>query len=133
MSVPTPPDRFPVFIRAGSILPLASDALYAAEAAVRELFVFCGSDGAFILYDDTGDGTAEGSRIFLRYEEASGELTLEAGGTPVPLTVRFISPDGSVRQTAVNYAGNEIRILRDAYPPAAEFSCSILSEVTDYE
>ncbi len=133
VSVPTPPDRFPVFIRAGSILPLASDALYAAEAAVRELFVFCGSDGAFILYDDTGDGTAEGSRIFLRYEEASGELTLEAGGTPVPLTVRFISPDGSVRQTAVNYAGNEIRILRDAYPPAAEFSCSILSEVTDYE
>ena len=132
MSVPTPPDRFPVFVRAGSLLPLSSDALCAADAAARELCVFCGADGAFTLYDDAGDGPAEGNRTSLRYTEDTGELTLEAGGTPVPLTVRFIAPDRSVRQTFVNYDGNKIGIRRDACSPAAGFS-SIIPEVTDRE
>ena len=132
VSVPTPPDRFPLFVRAGSLLPLSSGALCAADAAVRELCVFCGADGAFTLYDDAGDGPADGSRISLRYTEDTGELTLEAGGTPVPLTVRFIAPDRSVRQTFVNYDGNKIGIRRDACSPAAGFS-RIIPEVTDHE
>ena len=132
MSVPTPPDRFPVFVRAGSLLPLSSDALCAADAAARELCVFCGADGAFTLYDDAGDGPAEGNRTSLRYTEDTGELILEAGGTPVPLTARFITPDGSVRQASVNYDGKEIRIRRDVWSPVAGFS-SIIPEETDHE
>jgi len=132
VSVPTPLDRFPLFVRAGSLLPLSSGALCAADAAVRELCVFCGADGAFTLYDDAGDGPADGSRISLRYTEDTGELTLEAGGTPVPLTVRFIAPDRSVRQAFVNYDGNKIRIRRDTCSPAEGFG-SIIPEVTDHE
>ena len=122
LSVSTPPDRFPVFVRAGSILPLASQARCAADAAVRELCVFCGADGAFTLYDDAGDGPADGYRIPLRYTESAGELVLGPGEASLPLTVRFICPDGSRRQAAVRYEGKEIRILRDDLPPAAGFS-----------
>ncbi len=133
LSVPTPADRFPVFIRAGSILPLASGAKCAAEASVRELCVFCGADGTFTLYDDKGDGPAEGWRIPLRYSEAEGELTLGPGGSALPLTVRFISPDGSLRQTVAAYGGKEIRIRRNTLPagkkPAGE---SIFLEEISY-
>ena len=122
LSVPTPADRFPVFIRAGSLLPLAAGAHCAAEAFVRELCVFCGADGSFTLYDDAGDGPAEGMRILLRYQEAEGELTLGPGEASFPLTVRFIFPDGSVRQTAVSYEGREIRIRRDELPVAEWFT-----------
>jgi alpha-D-xyloside xylohydrolase len=121
-----------LFVRAGSLLPLSSGALCAADAAVRELCVFCGADGAFTLYDDAGDGPADGSRISLRYTEDTGELTLEAGGTPVSLTVRFIAPDRSVRQAFVNYDGNKIRIRRGTCSPAAGFG-SIIPEVTGHE
>ena len=133
VTVPTPPDRFPAFIRAGSLLPLASGARCAAEASARELFVFCGADGDFLLYDDAGDGPADGGGIPLLYAEAAGELTLGAGGAPAVLAVRFLSPDGSVRQAAVDYDGNEIRIRRDACAPADRKDCNIIPEETDHE
>ena len=121
VSVPTPIHRFPVFIRAGSILPLASGARCAAEATLRELCVFCGADGELTLYDDRGDGPEDGYLIPLRYAESAGELTLGPGEASFPLTVRFITPDGTVRQTAVNYEGKEILIRRDDLSPAAGF------------
>ena len=126
LSVPTPADRFPVFIRAGSILPLASGACCAAQAAVRKLCVFCGADGAFTLYDDAGDGPADGSRLCLRYSEAAGELTLEAGGTPCPLAVLFIFPDGTVRKTALAYEGKEIRVYRGSLSPEKDSYSDLL-------
>ena len=93
ITVPTPPDRFPVFVRAGSILPLApAGAQCAAEAVPRELWVFCGADGAFTLYDDAGDGPADGARAVLRYSEAAGKLSVEAGDLPVPPVIRYIRP-----------------------------------------
>ncbi len=116
VSVLTPLSRFPVFVRAGSILPLASGASCAEEASVRELCVFCGADGAFTLYDDDGDGPAEGWRLPLRYAEAAGDLVLGPGGIPLRLAVRFISPDGSIRQTEAVYSGRELRIRRDPNP-----------------
>ena len=125
LSVPTPPERFPVFIRAGSLLPLSAGARCAAEAAARELWVFCGADGAFTLYDDAGDGPADGSCIPMRYTEADGELTLGPGGGSLPLTVRFVSPDGSLRQTVLRFEGKEIRIRRDDLAPAAGSKPSI--------
>ena len=134
VSVSTPPDRFPLMIRAGSLLPLAGEAACAAEAAARELLVFGGADGAFTLYDDAGDGFGEGRRIPLRYEEATGELTLGAGGAPLPLTVRFIAPDGALRQTDTVYEGKELRIRRDACPAAGKADGRIMiQEETAHE
>ena len=126
LSVPTPPDRFPVFIRAGSILPLSRGACCAAQAAAREIYVFCGADGAFVLYDDAGDGPVNGKRLPLRYSEAAGELTLEAGGMFCPLTIVFIAPDGCVRKASRFYQGNEIRIRRNELSPEKRSSQDLL-------
>ena len=58
ISISTPLDRFPVLVRAGSILPVAEGAQCAADLPVpaREFLVFGGADGRMELYDDAGDG-----------------------------------------------------------------------------
>jgi alpha-D-xyloside xylohydrolase len=52
-----PIDRMPLFVRAGSIVPLGPDMEYAAEkpADPLELRVYAGADGAFTLYEDEND------------------------------------------------------------------------------
>lgn len=57
ISVPTPIDRIPVFIRAGSILPLGPYQQYVDETpdAPLELHIYAGQDGQFLLYDDEGN------------------------------------------------------------------------------
>jgi alpha-D-xyloside xylohydrolase len=50
-------DRIPLFVRAGSILPLGPDVEYAAQkpADLIELRVYRGANGAFTLYEDEND------------------------------------------------------------------------------
>ena len=57
IDAPAPIDRVPLFIRAGSILPLGPDIEYAAEKAADpiELRVYPGADGSFTLYEDEND------------------------------------------------------------------------------
>ena len=114
VKVETPLERFPVFARAGSILPMAAEgAVCAAGAAAWELWVFEGRDGAFDLYDDAGDGPAfaEGAHALvpLRYEDASGTLAVGAvqGGMAVdwPLDIRLIRRDGTWNITRARYRG----------------------------
>lgn len=52
-----PADRIPLFIRAGSIVPLGPVVQYAGEkpAGPIELRVYPGADGSFSLYEDEGD------------------------------------------------------------------------------
>jgi alpha-D-xyloside xylohydrolase len=53
-----PIDRMPLYVRAGSIIPMGPDLQYAAEkpADPIELRVYRGADGAFTLYEDENDG-----------------------------------------------------------------------------
>ena len=53
-----PLDRIPLFVRAGSIIPMGPEVQYAAEkpADPVELRIYRGSDGAFTLYEDQNDG-----------------------------------------------------------------------------
>jgi alpha-D-xyloside xylohydrolase len=53
----SPIDLLPLYIRAGSILPLGPDIEYAAEnpAAPIELRIYPGANGAFTLYEDQND------------------------------------------------------------------------------
>ncbi len=53
-----PLDHSPLYVRAGSILPLGPDVQYAAQRPWDdlELCVFPGADGSFTLYEDEGDG-----------------------------------------------------------------------------
>lgn len=50
-------ERIPVFVRAGSILPVA-EAQTTTQATCKELevLVYAGADGSFSLYEDSGDG-----------------------------------------------------------------------------
>jgi len=58
VTVPAALDSIPVFVRAGSILPMAEGLEYADQPLPKPpvLRVYAGADGAFTLYDDAGDG-----------------------------------------------------------------------------
>lgn len=112
----TPLDRFPVFVRAGGILPSAEGATCAADLPVpaREILVFGGANGSFEMYDDEGDGYTEGITVLVRYTEADGTLMLGRmkGKLPEPvsISIRLTRPDGRCVIRKVCYSGEEIRI-----------------------
>ncbi len=80
--VPAPEEQIPLFIRAGSILPLGPDLQYAGEKSADpiELRVYRGADGAFILYEDEGDSYRYEKGAFatipMKWNESSKTLTI---------------------------------------------------------
>lgn len=98
-----PPERLPLFVRAGSILPLGPVRQYVDEPseAPLELRVYTGADASFVLYDDAGDGygyeAGECARVRYRWEEAKGELrqsvTGEEAYAPEAVNTRIIGRD----------------------------------------
>jgi alpha-D-xyloside xylohydrolase len=79
-----PHDRLPLYVRAGSILPLGPEIQYTTEKldAPVDLRIYGGANGDFTLYDDAGDGYgyANGAQttIALHWDDASGTLTIGA-------------------------------------------------------
>lgn len=92
----TPLDRLPLFVRAGSIVPMGPVVRYAAEkpADPIELRIYPGADGSFTLYEDQGDGYAYEKGVFatipMKWDDRSRTLTLgrRYGGFPEMLTQR---------------------------------------------
>ena len=120
VSMDTPLDRFPVLVRAGSILPVSDDVCCTAElkCPADELLVFSGADASFTLYDDSGDGMeylhGEYIRIPLRWEEQSSTFVAEAseGSLPVDTVfrVRLLRPDGTSDLRVMPYHGKPVRL-----------------------
>ena len=118
--VDTPLNRFPVFVRAGSILPLASGACSTADLPfpAEELHVFSGADGECVLYDDSGDGMDYLQDAFLRipirWNERDHILSLDhaEGSLPVDTVFRvtLISPDGQTEMKNIKYTGAPLKI-----------------------
>lgn len=56
----TPIDRIPVFVKAGSIIPMEQRLTYADQCVDTpfEIHIYPGADAEFILYEDDGDGYA---------------------------------------------------------------------------
>ena len=116
----TPLGRFPLFVRAGSILPVSEGAESTADLPMpaRELVIYCGADGETVLYDDSGDGMEylHGAyiRIPLRYKEKGQSLLIgkKEGSLPsdFDMLLRFRFPDGTERRKTVHYSGEEIRV-----------------------
>lgn len=79
-----PLDRIPLFIKAGSILPMGPEIEYAGQKpdAPIELRVYRGADGSFDLYEDEGDtyNYEKGMRsiIPIHWDDATGTLTIGA-------------------------------------------------------
>ncbi len=79
-----PYDYMPVFVREGSVIPFGPEMQYASEkpADPLTLYVYGGSDGSFVLYEDEGDNynyeTGAYSLIPFTYSEADNTLTAGA-------------------------------------------------------
>ncbi len=77
-------DAMPVFVRAGSILPLGPDLQYTDEKAPDPitLYVYAGADGAFTLYEDDGTSYSYESGTFatiaITWNDAARQLTIGA-------------------------------------------------------
>jgi len=81
-TVPAPYDRMPLFVKAGSILPVGPEMEFASQkpADPLVLYVYTGADGSFTLYEDEGDNynyeNGKYSTILFSYSESAGELTV---------------------------------------------------------
>lgn len=77
-----PLDRIPLFVRAGSILPMGPDVEYSTEkpADPIELRVYRGADGSFTLYEDENDNydyeKGVHATIDFHWEDANHTLTI---------------------------------------------------------
>ena len=109
-------DRVPMFVRAGSILPLGPEMQYVGEKTWEnlEIRVYPGANGSFVLYEDEGDSynyeKGVYSTITFSWNDKARKLTIGArkGEFPGMLKSRqftVVLPDG--RQQQVNYNGTE--------------------------
>ena len=108
-------DRVPMFVRAGSILPLGPEMQYVGEKSWDnlEVRVYPGANGSFTLYEDEGDSyhyeKGVYSTIPFSWNDKSRTLTIGSrqGSFPGMLQQRqftVVIPDGT--STTVSYDGN---------------------------
>jgi alpha-D-xyloside xylohydrolase len=125
-----PLDLIPIYIRAGSILPLGPQIEYAGERSDQptELRVYPGANGSFTLYEDEGDGYGYEhggyATISLSWDEATRTLLIGQRKGSYPgmrdrrtFDVVWTCPGhgiGSSTSTGVDrevmYVGREIRV-----------------------
>ncbi|HUR19168.1 MAG TPA: TIM-barrel domain-containing protein [Vicinamibacterales bacterium] len=130
VDTPAPLNRMPLYVRAGSIVPVGPEIQHTSEGggAPITFFVFTGADGSFALYEDDGVSyqyeKGQFSYIPVRYDAARGKLIIGARtgsytGMPEERTfrVRWIKEGGkapseldAATDVAVDYKGAEIMI-----------------------
>ncbi|MDE6286603.1 MAG: DUF5110 domain-containing protein, partial [Muribaculaceae bacterium] len=114
-----PISRSPLYVKAGSILPLAEDMQHTGEKPwnVLTLNVYPGRDAEFTLYEDEGDNYnylhGQYTEIPMRWHDRSRTLTIDArhgSYTGMTATRTFLVqlPDGTTR--SVNYAGRKVTL-----------------------
>ena len=112
-------DRVPMFVRAGSILPLGPEMQWVGEKKWDnlELRIYPGADGIFMLYEDEGDNynyeKGAYSVIQFSWNDKTHTLTIgdRQGSYPGMLQNRrfaVVLPDG--RQQVVEYEGKKLDI-----------------------
>ncbi len=125
-----PYDYMPVFVREGSVIPFGPEIQYTSEkpADPLTLYVYAGSDGSFVLYEDEGDNYNYESGAYtlipFTYSEADNTLTAgartgEFAGMLQNRTFRVIKVSGEkavkldfnrVPDVTINYTGEEITV-----------------------
>ena len=112
-------NRVPMFVRAGSILPLGPEMQYVGEKAWdnMELRLYPGADGSFTLYEDEGDNYNYEKGVYttitFSWNDKARQLTIgdRQGNYPGMIQNRQFMvtlPDGTSRQ--VDYNGNQLII-----------------------
>jgi alpha-D-xyloside xylohydrolase len=116
VTIETAFDRVPMFVRAGSIVPMGPEMQYVGEKSWDnlELRVYPGADGQFVLYEDEGDNynyeKGAYSIIHIKWNERARTLTIGARqgtfkGMLQERRFTILTPEGK-RQT-MNYDGKE--------------------------
>jgi alpha-D-xyloside xylohydrolase len=116
VTIETAFDRVPMFVRAGSIVPMGPEMQYVGEKSWDnlELRVYPGADGQFVLYEDEGDSynyeKGAYSIINIKWNERARILTIGARqgtfkGMLQERRFTILTPEGK-RQT-MNYDGKE--------------------------
>jgi alpha-D-xyloside xylohydrolase len=109
-------DRVPMFVRAGSILPLGPEMQYVGEKSWDnlEIRVYPGANGSFTLYEDEGDNynyeNGYYATITFTWNDKARQLTIgtrQGGYKGMILDRQFtiVLPDGTSR--TVSHNGNE--------------------------
>ena len=115
----TPIDVVPVYVKAGSILPLTTGKVQYAEEIPwnkLELRVYPGTNGSFVLYEDEKDNynyeKGVYSEIPLTWDNAAKTLTIGArkGEFPGMLTKRkfVVNVAGEKLSKTISYSGKEV-------------------------
>jgi alpha-D-xyloside xylohydrolase len=132
VSAAAPIDRIPVYVRAGSVIPIGPEIQYTNEKpdAPITLYVYTGHDGTFTLYEDSGNDygyeKGEFATVQLSYDDNRGELKIGARKGEYPgmvgkrtFNVRWITPGvpaaldfDSKPDDAVEYFGAELVVRR---------------------
>ena len=119
LNVKTSLNRVPMFVRAGSIVPMGPVMQYVGEKTWDnlELRIYPGADVTFTLYEDEGDNynyeKGAYTTILIRWSERAKTLTISErkGSYPGMLQKRqftVVTPDGSCQD--VEYTGQELKI-----------------------
>lgn len=119
LKITTTLDRIPLFVRAGSILPIGPDVQYTSEKKWDNLTVrvYPGADGSFTLYEDEGDNynyeSGAYTEIPMTWNDAKHTLTIGArkGAYEGMLTERkftVCTPDGD--EKVVVYKGKKVTV-----------------------
>ena len=116
VSVDASIDHCPLFVRAGSILPIGPDVQYVAEKPWDnlEIRVYGGADGHFTLYEDEGDSYnyEKGMYSTIDFSLKGSKLTIGSrqGGFPGMLASRRFNItyicNGKIKTVAIDYDGN---------------------------
>jgi alpha-D-xyloside xylohydrolase len=121
ITIETSFDRVPMFVRAGSILPLGPEMQYVGEKTwdKLELRVYPGANGSFTLYEDEGDSynyeKGVYSTITFEWNDKSRTLTIgnRKGEYPGMLKSRqftLVLPDGNSQTIEYNGQQKQIKL-----------------------
>ncbi len=112
-------DRVPMFVRAGSILPLGPEMQYVGEKAwdSLELRVYPGADATFTLYEDEGDNynyeQGKHATITMQWNDKARKLTIAQRqgayeGMLMQRQFTVVLPDGTTK--TAHYDGSAVSI-----------------------
>ena len=126
--VASPMDMIPLFVKAGTVLPVGPEVQFASEKAWDDIQIriYPGCDGDFCLYEDEGEGNAylDGARSLIRFHWSDSDRTLSVsereGSFPGMLAVRTFRPvlvgadkatglDNAVSDAVINYDGTSTK------------------------
>ncbi len=110
INVKAPLSSIPIFVRAGSILPIGPVVQYASQPSTvpLELWFYPGADGKFTLYEDAGDGygyeRGQYATTELRLDNRRGTLTISDRKGSFPKMPNPLTPGPHTFRNAPAYS-----------------------------